>query len=1160
MIKNYFKRFLPYRSASNNFLLLALLFVIPVFAFSQHIPEEPNLSPLGIEPENYAEESVLHNGYWVKLSITETGIYKITYNDMVAMGFQAAGLDPRHIAIYGNGGAMLPESNASFRYDDLFENAITVTGEDDGSFDPQDVIYFYGMNAVAWQLQNNRFVQQINYFSDSNYYFITLKNEVGKRINTKAQAVGTTDRELTTFLDYQVHEVDLENLIMSGKEWYGEQITKEHPVASFDFHFPHRDITRLVRMEMMIAGRSISETFYFTMLANGQNIVPSSPFAQLAIDNAAHAREIIKSISFNSDQDSLNFEIVVDAQNDDSKAWLNYIRVNTWRKLIYDGAQLRFSNPEAVAETGTSHYVVTTNHSDLYLWDISNPLVPQSQEYSVSGNRLSFKTSSDTLKEFVAFRPENAFSIGHYKKIDNQNLHSISSCDMLIVAHPNFLVEARELAGVHYADDGLESIVVNVEEIYNEFGGGKADITAIRDFVRMVYTKSNFRMKYLLLFGDGSYDYKNRIENNSNFVPTYQASGSMIETQSYVSDDYFGLMGLQEGLEMYGLLDVGIGRFPVRNSEEAQAMVEKTKIYLQTGRLQTGEWRNNITFMADDADSNLHFNQAETLSEEVDTAFPNLNIKKIYLDSYKRSTVPGGYRYLDANKTLLSTLEEGSLVVNYTGHGGITGLTDEKVFTIGEIENLNNINKMPFFITATCEFSRFDNPNFVSAGERLLLNPNGGAIALMTTTRLAFAHSNFAVNKRVYDVMFENNKQQIRRLGDIIRMGKNPTSIFIYNFVLLGNPALRLSYPDYKVSITEFNNNATNATADTLGAMSKVILKGEITDQAGEVKSDFNGYIYPKMFDKKSRFKTLANDNASIASFFAYFDKLVYKGKISVINGKFALEYLIPKDIAFQFGKAKISFYAVDTVNFADAGGYFSDIVLGGVDQTVEQDFQGPEIEMYINEPNFADGDYSSSDAMLYIRLSDPQGIHFLGNSIGRDIVLTHENDGSEEFLLNAYFSPTLDSYNSGTIVFPMSGLRSGTHHLSLKVWDLHNNSSEKEIRFKVDPQAPLAITRLQNHPNPFSGSTSISFQHNKPNQKLDVTVEVYDQMGNLVTQFSKNISSFGTHSSPIEWNGTASNGSRLPAGMYVYKVQIKDGEGQFFSAAQKILIVPTRE
>lgn len=1149
-------------SISISLLFWVMLFW-PFFSLAQNTAggqQTPDDYTRGSEPPSYADQSVLHSGHWVRIAVTETGIYKITYNDLLAMGIEPTSLDPHNIAIFGNGGSMLPEANNSPRYDDLFENTITIQGEEDGTFDADDLIYFYGMSTVDWHWQTNRFVHQINYFSDTNYYFITLKNQAGRRVTQKAQATDNTDREVITYLDYQAHEVDLVSLIMSGKEWYGEEITKANPSASFSFHFPNREVNRPVRLEIDIAGRSISETFNFKLTVNGQTIVPSSPFAQLAIDNTAHAREVNKNSIFNSDQDQLNLEITIDAQNDDSKAWLNYLRLNTWRKLKYEDMQLRFRNPETVQAGGTAKYILSASSTDFNLWDITNPLVPQSQSYTASNNQVIFKATTDTLREFVAFSPANTLPIGVFKKMDNQNLHAINSCDMLIVVHPDFIEQANELAAVHYTDDGLESIVVNINEIYNEFGSGKADMTAIRDFVRMVYFKSNKRLKYLLLFGDGSYDYKDRVSNNTNFIPTYQGSQSLIESQSFVSDDYFGLMDNPEGLDMFGILDIGIGRFPVRNSAEAQAMVDKTKVYLQSGLEQRGEWRNTITFMADDADSNLHFNQAETLSQGVDVANKNLNIKKVYLDSYKRVTVPGGYRYPDANKTILSAIDEGSLIVNYTGHGGITGLTDEKVFTIGEIENLTNKNKLPFFITATCEFSRFDNPGFVSAGERLLLNPNGGAIALMTTTRLAFAHANFAVNKRVYEVMFEDNKQQIRRLGDIFRMSKNPTSIFIYNFVLLGNPALRLTYPEFNVHITSFNGSQENAAADTIGGMSKVVIQGVITDHNGDIKTDFNGHLFPKMFDKKSKFKTLANDGASIASFFSYYDKLVYKGNITVRDGAFEFEFLVPKDIAFQFGNAKLSFYALDTVNFADAGGYYDNIILGGVDQSVQQDIQGPEIEMYLNEPNFVDGDFSSPDAVLHIRLTDPQGIHFLGNSIGRDIVLTHIDAVRTEFLMNDLFVPSVDNFRSGSITFPMTGLAQGEHHIKIKVWDLHNNSSEKELWFRVDPEASLAVSGLQSYPNPFSNSTSIVFRHNKPNQNLEVTVEVYDQMGTFVSSFTKNISSFGTHSEAIEWNGTRFDGSKLSAGVYVYKVRIKDQKGQFFSASQKIMIVPTRE
>jgi len=1153
-----------FRDLAIGFTLMLLFFVhVPFLSIAQsekiEVPVNSSLFHRGNDPSAYADNSVLNQGTWIKIGITESGIYKLTYSDLQELGLQPSSIDPKNLAIYGNGGSMLPELNSEFRYDDLFENAVFVVGEDDGQFNENDLILFYAENTVKWKWQNNRFVHQINYYSDTNFYFLTVKSEAGKRIQQQLQPSEEPLRETEYFLDYRNHETDLENLIHSGKEWFGEEMSKSHPELQFNFQFANRVIDRPVRFELNIAGRSITETFNFSVSSNGQTIINPTAFQQLSIGNSTHAREIYQNLTYSSDADDFTYDINIDAQKDNSKAWLNFIRINTWRKLIYEGSQLQFSNPDLTMENGIGRYKLKDVPTYVYLWDITNPLVPKSQNFNHEGTQLEFKAFSDTLRHFIAFEVSNAYSVENFRVVPNQNLHAISNCDMLIVSHPDFIAQAEELAGVHYADDGLQSIVVNINDIYNEFGSGKADLSAIRDFVRMVYLKSNQQLKYLLLFGDGSYDYKNRIPNNTNFIPTYQASGSLVETQSFVSDDYFGLLELNEGLEMFGILDIGIGRFPVSTKEDAQVMVEKVKSYLLSGAEQNGEWRNNITFMADDADSNLHFNQAETLSQEVDTAFSNLNIRKIYLDSYKRIVVPGGYRYPDANNSILSQIEDGSLIVNYTGHGGITGLSDEKVFTIGEIENLTNHNKLPFFITATCEFSRFDNPGFVSAGERLLLNPTGGAIALMTTTRLAFAHSNFAVNRRVYDAMFENNKQQMRRLGDIIRMSKNPTSTYIYNFVLLGDPALRLSYPKFKVEVTEFNGTEPSA-ADTLGAMSEIVLKGQITDQTGHLVNDFNGYLYPKMFDKKSKFKTLANDGASIAAFFSYFEKLIYKGKVSVNKGKFELRYMIPKDIAYQFGQAKLSFYAVDTTNFSDAGGYFSEVILGGFDETVNQDQNGPVIEMYINESSFQNGDYSSPNPIVYIQLNDPQGIHFLGNSIGRDIVLTYEGEEKKQYQLNHYFEPALDASDRGTIRFNLHDLQVGNHRLHLKAWDLHNNSSEFEIWFKVDQNASIAISELSNHPNPFSSATEFVFQHNKPDQLLKVTIDIYNQMGSRVTQFTRETQSSGIQSAPIRWDGTRSDGSKLPAGLYIYNIRIEDEAGNVFDASQRLILLPLKD
>lgn len=1136
-----------------------LFLFMPLLSLSQETKYEQRYSR-GNDPAAYAENSVLSSGKWIKIAVSETGVYQIGYDELAAMGFNVQSLDPRNLSLFGNGGAMLPEGNFEPRYDDLVENAVFVEGETDGVMNQGDALFFYGQEPGFWKYQNNRFIFQKNLFSDSTFYFLTVLDRPGKRVEVLAQAQGEPGRETAIFLDYRQHESDLENLIMSGKEWFGEELSKAHPSETFTFNFANRETTRPLRFEMNLAGRSITESFQFDVKANGQTIVNPIVIQQLSSGNSTHARDFTQNISFSSNADDLSFEITIDAQSDNSKAWLNYIRINSWCKLNYNSAkQLQFRNPEVVYENAVAKFLLSGNMTQARLWDVTHSLAPKSQQFEVNGEQMHFKANADSIRQYVLFEKSNTLSIGSYSSVKNQNLHAIKNADMLIVAHPDFIDEAHALASVHYNDDGLNSVVVDINEIYNEFGSGQQDVTAIRDFVRMVYAKSEGQLSNLLLFGDGSYDYKNRIANNTNFVPTYQASVSLVETQSFVSDDYFGLLDHNEGADMFGILDIGIGRFPVSNKTDAQAMVNKVEQYLADSYEKSGEWRNNITFLADDADNNLHFDQAETLSGEVDTTNENLNIQKIYLDSFKRIVVPGGYRYPDANKAILAKINEGSLIVNYTGHGGITGLSEEKALTIGEIENLNNIHKLPFFITATCEFSRFDNPGFVSAGERLLLNPNGGAIALMTTTRLAFAHSNFAVNRRVYESMFEENKQQMRRLGDIIRLSKNPTSTYIYNFVLLGDPALRLSYPRYKIEITEINA-LDPAESDTLGALSELRVKGKITGVNGQTMNDFNGFVYPKFFDKKSRFKTLANDGASVAANFSYFSKLIYRGKASVKNGLFEFNFIIPKDIAYQFGKTKLSLYAFDTIQNTDAGGYFNDLVVGGFDENAEADTKGPDIEMYLNEPDFQSGDYSSPNPIVYAKLYDPQGIHFLGQSIGRDITLTLSGPQEGHFYLNEYYQPALDAFDKGTLTFQLHNLPDGNYKLTVKAWDLHNNSSEKEIQFVIDTDARLQITSLKNSPNPFSGSTNIYFQHNQPNKTLGVTVDIFNQFGAHIKSMTKDLMSSGTSSLPFEWDGTNQTGYRAPAGLYVYQVSITNEAGDRFTAGQKLILLPVKE
>lgn len=1106
----------------------------------------------------FTNASVLSSGRWLKVAVLRTGVHRITPADLAASGWNTAQIDPRRLAVFGNGGMMLPERNNAFRHDDLVENPVVVTGESDGSFDADDAVYFYGQATTGWSYNpmSIRYDHRINYYSDTTFYFLTELDVPGMRLSAKPQTSLVPNTIADIFLDYDVHERELENLIQSGREWYGESFSRLNDQLEVSFNFPNRVNQRPVMINTQVAVRSLTETTAFSIDINGQTALAQQSFLPITAGAAAFAREQSYTLSIGVGQnDSLNFLIRYHAGQDNSRGWLNYLRVNAWRQLRFvPGLQLQFRNPEAIGYNVVSQYRISHSAQGLWLWDVTNPIRPAAQQFDVEGSALRFNVNGDSIREYVLFDPSDAYSIAAIRPLANQNLHGIQVADMIIVAPPMFRQHADAMAALHLQHDGLESIVVCINEVYNEFGSGKPDVTALRDFIRMVYLRSGDRLRYVLLFGDASYDYKNRIANNTNIIPTYQSTQSIIETQSFVSDDYFGLMGSTEGQEMQGVLDLGVGRFPVSTAEEAAIIVEKNVRYLSGIEALRGPWQNRITFMADDGDGNLHLSQAETLAMQVDTAFRLFNISKVYLDAYRRVPVPGGFRYPDASVALLKSIEEGSLIVNYTGHGGVSGLTDEKVFSISEIEGLNNMDRLAFFVTATCEFSRFDNPSLTSAGERLLLNPNGGAIALMTTTRLAFAHSNFNVNRRLYSSLMTDGKSDINRLGDIIRLSKNPTNSYIYNFVLLGNPALRLNYPEYRVEVVSINGQLS----DTLHAMSEVQIVGRITLPAGQTANDFNGIVQVLMFDKKTTYRTLGNDAVSVPANFSLHDKLLFRGRATVSNGRFSIRFSLPRSISFNYGKPRISFFASDSAAKTTAGGYFDNLILGGTDPHVVPDGTGPQILIIAGSNSFKDGGILPPDTYIFVHISDPQGIYSLGTEIGRDIIATHYlPDGSvRRTMLNALFEPEIDNPTAGNLYFPLNGLAQGAHRLSIKAWDMHNNSSEKEIRFLVNPADNLMISHVILSPNPFSEETTFVFEHNKPGQKLLTKLEIYDAVGNMVHQQQKEMKPAGILSEPLHWRASQLAAGRLPTGVYLWRLIVQSADESLQTVSGRLILM----
>jgi len=1128
----------------------------------------------------YASNSVLASGNWFKLGIANSGIYKLSYSFLQGIGMDVSTIDPRNIRIYGNGGGILPFNNVKKRYDDLVENAIVVQGENDGVFNNNDYVLFYGDGPIKWTYDSLpgdqagwRFHHHVNLYSDSTYYFISADLGSGKRVATQSSSTQSVTDTVKAFDDYNYHENDGVNLIKSGREWFGEyfELTTSY---NFSFNFPNIDNTFPVYVKTDMASRHNVTSNYKVTSQSG-----SKTISVAGTDVTCYFCDYVKQASGDfTFVPNLGQNISVTVSKLDAAAigWLNYIELNVRRKNIMAGDQFLFRDAASVGLGNVTLFEIDTNFSALTLWEVTDPLNPKRQLATSFGSKNRFTLTTDTLREFIAFTGKTYLTPTSFGKVANQNLHKLAQADYIIVAHPAFLSQATQLASYHFENDNLSTVVVTPQQIYNEFSSGAQDVSAIRNFVKMFYDRTtNFTEmpQYLLLFGDGSYDNKKRFASNTNYVPTYQSDNSVAPTLSYVSDDFYGLLDDGEGEFLNDLPDIGTGRIPVKNVTEAQAALNKIFKYVSTpGFINTtasccteqgntssmGDWRNWIGFVGDDEDGSLHETQAESLASNIDNKYNSYNVDKIHLDAYVQVSTPGGQRYPDAAEAFSKRVEKGALIVNYTGHGGEVGLAHERVLENSTINNWSNINNLPLFFTATCEFSRFDDPERTSAGEYVFLNPNGGGIALMSTVRLVYASPNYFLNQNFYKYAFEEINGSMPRLGDLYRLTKNAsgTDPNHRNFTLLGDPALRLAYPREHVTTTRINGKDVSANNDTLKALSPVTIEGFVRDKFGNKLTDFNGIIYPTVFDKPVNITTLSNDGTidSPPMTFKLQKNILYKGKVSVSNGAFKFSFIVPKDIAYQFGIGRISYYAHNGVY--DANGFYEDIIVGGAETTFTSDVTGPDVNLYMNDNKFVFGGTTNETPYIYALIKDSSGVNTVGNGIGHDVTAVLDENTDKVIVLNDYYEADLNSYQSGAIRYPLSKLAVGRHTLKLKVWDVYNNSSQSYTEFIVAPSAELALTHVLNYPNPFTTRTAFYFEHNQSCDVLDIQVQVFTVAGKLVKSINSTAYTEGSRSEPIYWDGKDDFGDKIGRGVYIYRVKVRSSSGAVADKFEKLVIL----
>ncbi|WP_264548223.1 type IX secretion system sortase PorU [Flavobacterium sp. N2820] len=1111
--------------------------------------------------------SVLASGNWYKFYIEKSGVYKVSKSFLQSLGLNV-NVDPRTIKIYGNGGRMLPLLNDTSYPLDLEENAIQFIGEEDGVFDASDYILFYAEGVDTW---NSESLTSVNLFSDKAYYYVTTTGGSGKRILNAIEPTAVSNLQFTQFDDVLYYEKDLVNGGKVGRRWFGEQFNIDDS-QTFDFSIPNLDTSVPVELKINTASKSFGNSS-FNFNVNGANIGTVS-FPQLVPFSGTEGFESALNTTFTATSSTISIRLNYDNGGvPSSNGYLDFIRLKTKRNLTGFGKQFMFFNDDQQNNIGVAQYNLTGANAISQVWDVTD-IYNVSKYVNTSGANFSFKVNLGTARKYIAVDLSDVYAPSKEttSTVANQNIKgtifkdvsgNFEDIDYLIFT-PQFLVnQAEALANFHRTNSGMSVRVVALENLYHEFSSGKQDIAAIRNLIKYVYWNASSpdkRVKYVNLFGDASYDYKDRVPNNNNIVPVFhgfnpQASETNNASNfslfsSFMSDDFFGMMDNGEGTMTTGFdgIDIAVGRMLVSSTSQAQEMVNKVIEYHD--EKSYGRWRNNFVIYSDDADNStdatLQFG-LNNLADVLTSQKPFVNVKKIHTDAYVQQVAAGGERYPEAKADFLDAIELGALVFNYFGHGNEEALARERLFEKLDAQNLTNRYRYPLFVTITCEFTRFDDPNRLTGGEFMFWNKSGGAIGLIATTRQIGVSTGFTMNNLLSEDLYAFGSNDYPTIAEALRMTKLSTGSDNRRVVFyIGDPAMKLAIPKPKVVLTKVNDVPVNQPLPVLQALSLVKISGEVRDENEVLISNYNGDLAVQIFDKDINRTTLGNNGITdsgglITMDFTTLGETVFRGNASVVNGQFEFSFVVPQDIRIPVGNGKISFYAKRAIpNLDNQTGFDKTIQIGGVNVNAVSDTNPPKVRLHMNDEGFVSGGITNCSPILLAFLEDENGIN-TASGIGHDIVAILDGDETNPYILNEYYETENDDYTKGFVRFPFRDLTPGLHTVLFKAWDVYNNLVTAEIQFNaICSDEGLRIEKVLNYPNPFVSYTEFWFNHNMPFEPLDVQVQILTISGKLVKTINQQVVTEGFLCREITWDGRDDFGDRIGKGVYVYKLTVK--------------------
>lgn len=1098
--------------------------------------------PMWAGIHSYVNQSVLAEGKWVKIRVSESGICRMSFDDL-----RKAGIDPQLVHVYGYGGAQKEQDFSKSNIDDLPQVPV---------FKGEDFILFYVQGPISWTYNGSRFVHTRNTYSDYGYYFLTESSE--EYVAPAPVVISGTPAEVTTYPFYQVQDKDSLNLIDrtgvfgGGRYFYGEQFAANQK-RTFTFSTPNAISGETCTLYIDVAANAPTDSYFAATLneSTTQRTWISKPADQYDMACAG-------TISLNGAAQETKQQVRLQLQNSNASAlgWLNYIEITTPSALKMVGDYMPIRTTTNRYNSTPIRFHLSNAGTNTLVWDITYLDAITPMEVSAAEGEITWTAlQTDGIHEFIAFNPAGSkwVSAEVVGTVANQNLHALKDIDYVIICPEGYEALSTELAKAHEEKEGITWAVVTDQQVYNEFSSGTPDATAYRWLMKMLYDRANSgigqKPRWLLLMGHGTFDNRKLLDKSgTRLLLTYQAKNSVNEVKAWASDDYFAWLDDNEGTsDRAAKMDIGVGRLPFENADEARTTIDKLLRYIRNE--QTGKWKNQLVYLADDGEKGRHTRTAEESAERVRVANPDFVVHKIFLDAYPQEVNASGESYPLAKNRVLNLLKSGVLFFDYSGHGGYNAITSESVLNQKDIEQMNNKN-LAVWLFFTCNFGEWDSGRRCAA-ESAVLNPNGGAVGVFAATRTVYADDNTYLNRSVCDTLFGHSDvfHYDMTLGEAMAIGKNTCYSQNENrlaYVLLGDPAMRLNYPtDYHVQ--------TTTQIDTLNALSVQHVEGRIIDEDQQLVSDFNGRVDITIYDKMQSIPTRDNDNAggdALVEAYNDYPSTIFSGATEVKEGLFNYTFMVPKDIRYNFGNGRIVYYAVttDSLETAEAVGHFEDFTIGGTGSIVTVDTVGPKMHIYLNTPAFQDGDRTYATPRFFAELEDEHGINTAGAGIGHDLMLVIDDDSKQIYTLNEYFTAADNSYQRGQVSYLMEELPNGSHSLSFRAWDLLNNSTTQRLNFIVEAGLDPSIYSVTTYPNPVQteGIVNLVVNYDQPDELLSTEIYLYSTNGQMVYCHKQdnpdavaiNIAQLG-----------------LRAGVYIYNIRIKSASSKYSTTSGKIIV-----